>query len=125
MDKLRKAQRQGHTENHQFQRQVNRSQQLIDNQERKLVAELKVAAKRGDKSSCTILAKQIHSLQCQRRRNLGLSAHMNALQTKQDSLVSTVKLGGTIQSMTQCAEKVNKVCWNLQLFYLFLINLKT
>lgn len=85
------------------QRELERDRGQLDRQEKQLEGEIKRAAKRGDKQTATVLAKQLVKLRQQRAKSHGLSAQITAtgyqMKTMQSSMSMAKAMGQTAKTM--------------------------
>lgn len=81
--------------------QLDRQVRSIRNEEEKVKRTLKQAALKGDKDTCTILAKEIvHSRKAVTRIYL-TKAHLNSVQLQMKNQLATLRVAGSLEKSTE------------------------
>ncbi|XP_003387816.1 PREDICTED: charged multivesicular body protein 2b-like [Amphimedon queenslandica] len=91
-------------------RELERDRGQLERQEKQLEAEIKKAAKRGDKHTATVLAKQLVKLRQQKTKSYGLSATITAtghqMKAMQSQVAMTKAMGQTSKAMASMNKQV-------------------
>jgi charged multivesicular body protein 2B len=90
------------------QRDVDRSQRDVEKQEKVLEAEIKKAAKAGNKSLCTIYAKQLVQLRKQKSRIATAGSHISGVSSQTKVIQSNQKIASVVASTTKAMGVVNR-----------------
>lgn len=81
--------------------QLDRQVRAIKNEEEKVKRALKQAAAKGDRDTCTILAKEIvHSRKATNRIYL-TKAHLNSVQLQMKNQLATLRVAGSLAKSTE------------------------
>ena len=89
------------------QRELAREVQRLEREERKLIADIKKAAKRGDKRTTGTLAKSLVRLRKQKERMVGASAQMGAVNNRIATQAATRSSAEALASATQAMKVSN------------------
>ncbi|XP_033095943.1 charged multivesicular body protein 2b-like [Anneissia japonica] len=90
------------------QRDLERDRGKLEREEKKLEMEIKKAAKRGDKQTCTILAKQLVNMRKTKTRSYGASAKVTAVKTQAKTMQSTKAMATAMGNTTKAMGAMNK-----------------
>ncbi len=90
-------------------RDVDRDRTKLEREEKKLEMEIKKAAKAGNKSACTVLAKQLVQLRKQKQRTLVASSQITAAGYTAKAMGANVKIAEAMGETTKTMGKMNKV----------------
>jgi charged multivesicular body protein 2B len=89
-------------------RELERDRGGLDRQEKQLEAEIKKAAKRGDKQAATIYAKQLVRMRQQKAKSLGLSSTITSTGHRMQVMQSQAKMAGAMGSTAKTMAAVNQ-----------------
>jgi charged multivesicular body protein 3 len=81
----------------------------IDQEEAKVKKSLKEAAKRGDKTVCTMLAKEIVHSRKTKDRLITSKAQLNSIAMQLQHQVAQVKIAGSLKKSTDIMKMVNRL----------------
>ncbi|XP_066249794.1 charged multivesicular body protein 3 [Euwallacea similis] len=84
-------------EGYQLDRQIN----SIKREEEKVKRSLKEAAKKGDKDTCTILAKEILRARKAINKIYTSKAHLNSVMLQMKNQLATLRVAGSLQKSTE------------------------
>jgi len=90
------------------QRDVERTKRDLEKQEKLLEAEIKKAAKLGQKSACTIYAKQLVQLRKQKARFMTAGSQISAVSNHAKVMQANTKLASAVASTTKTMSAVNR-----------------
>ncbi|CAL8101623.1 unnamed protein product [Calicophoron daubneyi] len=90
------------------QRELTRDQQNLDREEKRLESEIKKSAAKGDRETCTVLAKQLINVRKQRQRTVGFNAKLTTIKSQQRIAASTATMGKVMDSTANTMKKMNK-----------------
>lgn len=89
------------------QRELTRDRNALDRQEKQLEAEIKKAAKLGNKQAATVLAKQLLALRKQKNKNLAVNSKITAIGFQAQSMHSSAKMAGAMATTSKTMASVN------------------
>lgn len=89
-------------------RELDHDRHQLDRQEKQLESEIKKAAKRGDKKTAGVYAKQLVRLRQQRAKSLGLSAQITATGHQMTTMQSQAKMAAAMGSTASAMAATNK-----------------
>ncbi|CEM22760.1 unnamed protein product [Vitrella brassicaformis CCMP3155] len=90
-------------------RGIDRSIRSIDFEERKVVAEIKAAAKRNDVQSCKVLAKEVVRSRNAKTRLNESKAHMNSVAMSLQSNLATMRMADHLKTSTDVMQSMSKL----------------
>ncbi|XP_023234029.1 charged multivesicular body protein 2b-like [Centruroides sculpturatus] len=90
------------------QRDLDRDKRDLDRQEKQLELEIKKAAKRGDKTTCTILAKQLVQVRKQKTRNITAGSKILGVSAQTKSIQANASLASAMSKTSKTMAAVNK-----------------
>ncbi|XP_067118763.1 charged multivesicular body protein 2b [Centruroides vittatus] len=90
------------------QRDLDRDKRDLDRQEKQLELEIKKAAKRGDKTTCTILAKQLVQVRKQKTRNITAGSKILGVSAQTKSIQANAGLASAMSKTSKTMAAVNK-----------------
>ncbi|KAF6035706.1 hypothetical protein EB796_005990 [Bugula neritina] len=90
-------------------RDLARDRSGLERQEKLLEQQIKQAAKRGDKQSCTILAKQLVNLRKTRTKSVATGARIQAIGNQSKVMNSNMKMAEAMGTTTKTMQQMNKV----------------
>ncbi|TPX49198.1 hypothetical protein SeMB42_g01319 [Synchytrium endobioticum] len=93
----------------QQERELERRIRSIDSEEAKVKRDIKAAAKRGDKTSCMTLAKEVVNARKAKERMYTSKAQMNSIIMQLQQQVAMIKVAGNIQKSAELMKLVNKL----------------
>lgn len=96
-------------------RSLDREKRAMERDQEKLKAEIKAAAKRGDKKTVQILAKSLVNLQKQSERMVKQKSTNTSIQYQTKAVANNVKLVGHMQKQTSMMGQMNKMMPTKQL----------
>ena len=92
-------------------RDLERDRTQFERQEKQLEKEIKAAAKKGDKSTCAVLAKQLVNLRKNKARSHQFSAQINGvgmqMKAMQSQQTMAIAMGKTSKIMTSMNKQMN------------------
>ncbi|KAJ3130458.1 Vacuolar protein-sorting-associated protein 24 [Nowakowskiella sp. JEL0407] len=91
------------------ERELDRQIRGIDNEEAKVKKTLKQAAKKGDRTVCTMLAKEIVRSRKAKDRLYTSKAQLNSISMNLQQSLATVKMVGTLKKSTEIMKLVNNL----------------
>ncbi|KAI3655609.1 hypothetical protein MP638_006096 [Amoeboaphelidium occidentale] len=91
------------------ERQLDRQIRGIEQEEAKVKRSLKEAAKRGDKSICTSLAKEIVHSRKAKDRIITSKAQLNSITLQLQQQMAQVKIAGSLKKSTEIMKMVNRL----------------
>eukprot|EP00619_Florenciella_sp_RCC1007_P011160 CAMPEP_0205906176 /NCGR_PEP_ID=MMETSP1325-20131115/1791_1 /ASSEMBLY_ACC=CAM_ASM_000708 /TAXON_ID=236786 /ORGANISM="Florenciella sp., Strain RCC1007" /LENGTH=224 /DNA_ID=CAMNT_0053272169 /DNA_START=205 /DNA_END=879 /DNA_ORIENTATION=- len=89
------------------QRDIEREIAGLDRQEKQLVAEIKVAAKKNQEKTVRILAKQVVQLRNQREKMIGMKAHVGAVGMQASTMAATAGAVNAVGAASKAIGAVN------------------
>ena len=92
-------------EGYNLDRQIN----AIKREEAKVTRSLKEAAKKGDKESCQILAKELINSRKAVTKLYTAKANLNSVQMQMKSQLATVKVAGTLQTSAEVMKSMSQL----------------
>lgn len=92
-------------EQNQLERQINQ----IKRQEEKVAVSLKQAAKKGDKESCLILAKEVVRARKAVNKMHSSKARINSVQMQMENQLAVVRITGALEKSTQIMTQMQKL----------------
>lgn len=92
-------------EQNNIERQINK----IKREEAKVGASLKAAAKKGDKDSCRILAKEVVRSRKAVNKMYSSKARINSVQLQMENQMAVVKVTGQLEKSTQVMTAMQKL----------------
>lgn len=92
-------------EGYQLDRQIN----SIKREEEKVKRSLKEAAKKGDKDTCTILAKEIIRARKAINKIYTSKAHMNSVMLQMKNQLATLRVAGSLQKSTEVMQAMQSL----------------
>jgi len=92
-------------EGYNLDRQIN----AIKREEAKVTRSLKEAAKKGDKESCHILAKELINSRKAVTKLYTAKANLNSVQMQMKSQLATVKVAGTLQTSAEVMKSMSQL----------------
>ncbi|XP_059488507.1 charged multivesicular body protein 2b [Neocloeon triangulifer] len=93
----------------QVGRSLDRDLNQLDREENKLKADIKKAARDGDKTTCTVLAKQLVQLRKQKQKNLLAKGKVMSVGVHAKTMAANVKVAGALKTTTKTMANMNKV----------------
>lgn len=81
--------------------QLDRQVRAIKNEEEKVKRSMKQAAAKGDKDTCTILAKEIVRSRKATNRIYTTKAHLNSVQLQMKNQLATLRVAGALSKSTE------------------------
>lgn len=90
------------------QRDVDRTKRDLEKQEKVLEAEIKKAAKAGNKSVCTVYAKQLVQLRKQKERIATAGSHITGVSSQTKVMQANQKLASAVASTAKTMSTVNR-----------------
>lgn len=91
------------------ERDLQRDRNALERQEKQLEMEIKQAAKRGDKQTATILAKQLVNLRKQKTRSHAASSKITSVGMQAKGMASQVKMAEAMKDTTKVMGDMNKM----------------
>jgi len=91
------------------ERELARDRNALERQEKQLEMDIKAAAKRGDKQTATILAKQLVNLRKQKTRSHAASSKITAVGMQAKGMASQVKMAEAMKDTTKVMGNMNKM----------------
>jgi charged multivesicular body protein 3 len=92
-------------EGYNLDRQIN----AIKREEAKVTKSLKEAAKKGDKETCNILAKELVNSRKAVTKLYTAKANLNSVQMQMKSQLATVKVAGTLQTSAEVMKSMSQL----------------
>uniref|UniRef100_A0A069DQ93 Putative vacuolar sorting protein vps24 n=1 Tax=Panstrongylus megistus TaxID=65343 RepID=A0A069DQ93_9HEMI len=92
-------------ENSQLDRQIR----SIQREEEKVKRSLKEAAKKGDKTVCTILAKEVLRARKAVNKIYTSKAHLNSIQMQMKNQLATLRVCGSLQKSTEVMQSMQRL----------------
>ncbi|XP_030762526.1 charged multivesicular body protein 3 [Sitophilus oryzae] len=92
-------------EGYQLDRQIN----SIKREEEKVKRSLKEAAKKGDKDTCTILAKEILRARKAVNKIYTSKAHINSVMLQMKNQLATLRVAGSLQKSTEVMQAMQSL----------------
>lgn len=89
------------------QRDLQRQRVQLENDERRLVMEIKKAAKRGSDAETRILAKQLVQVRKSKEKLLAMNAQLGAVKTKTTMMAATETQATAIKNTTKAMKSAN------------------
>jgi charged multivesicular body protein 2B len=89
-------------------RELERDRGGLERQERQLEAEIKKAAKRGDRQAAAVYAKQLVRMRQQKAKSMGLSSTITSTGHRMQVMQSQAKMAGVMGSTAKTMAAVNK-----------------
>lgn len=90
------------------QRDLDRERGQLERDEKKIISDIRAAAKRGNQGETRILAKQLVQLRTGKNRLLSTKAQLGAIKTKTTLMATTHTMAQTMQTATKSMAKANK-----------------
>jgi len=91
------------------QRNLERERTDLDRTEKKLEADIKLAAKQGNKQAVAVLAKQLVNLRKQKTKTYAVGSKMQAIGTQGKMMHSNMKMADAMGTTTKSMVAMNKV----------------
>jgi len=91
------------------QRDLERERTDLDRTEKKLEADIKLAAKQGNKQAVAVLAKQLVNLRKQKTKTYAVGSKMQAIGTQGKMMHSNMKMADAMGTTTKSMVAMNKV----------------
>ncbi|GAB1605038.1 charged multivesicular body protein 2b-like [Argonauta hians] len=91
------------------QRELARDRTALERQEKQLEADIKKAAKEGNKQVAAILAKQLLALRKQKNKNMMVGSRVQAIGNQQKMIHSNMKMANAMGTTTKTMTDMNKV----------------
>merc|ERR1712002_1112695 len=91
------------------ERELARDRNALERQEKQLELDIKAAAKRGDKQTASILAKQLVNLRKQKTRSHAASSKITAVGMQAKGMASQVKMAEAMKDTTKVMGNMNKM----------------
>ncbi|XP_013411003.1 charged multivesicular body protein 2b [Lingula anatina] len=91
------------------QRDLERDRGQLEKQEKQIEIEIKKAAKRGDKQTATILAKQLVQLRKQKTKSFAVGSRIQGVGHQTKMMHSNMKMANAMGSTTKAMQSMNKV----------------
>lgn len=88
---------------------MDRQVRAIRNEEEKVKRSLKQAAAKGDKDTCTILAKEIVNSRKATNRIYSSKAHLNSIQLQMKNQLATLRVAGSLQKSTEVMQAMQNL----------------
>lgn len=88
---------------------MDRQVRAIRNEEEKVKRTLKQAAAKGDKETCTILAKEIVNSRKATNRIYMSKAHLNSIQLQMKNQLATLRVAGSLQQSTEVMQAMQNL----------------
>lgn len=89
--------------------QLDRQVRAIRNEEEKVKRSLKQAATKGDKDTCTILAKEIVRSRKATNRIYTTKAHLNSVQLQMKNQLATLRVAGALSKSTEVMQAMQNL----------------
>lgn len=89
--------------------QLDRQIRSIKNEEDKVKRTLKQAASKGDKDTCTILAKEIVRSRKATNRIYMTKAHLNSIQLQMKNQLATLRVAGSLSKSTEVMQAMQNL----------------
>lgn len=89
--------------------QLDRQVRAIQREEDKVKKTLKQAAAKGDKDTCTILAKEIVRARKAVNRIYTSKAHLNSVQLQMKNQLATLRVAGALQKSTEVMQAMQNL----------------
>lgn len=89
--------------------QLDRQVRSIRNEEEKVKRSLKQAASKGDKDTCTILAKEIVRSRKATNRIYMTKAHLNSVQLQMKNQLATLRVAGSLSKSTEVMQAMQNL----------------
>jgi len=91
------------------ERELARDRGALERQEKQLEADIKKAAKRGDRQTATVLAKQLVNLRKQMTRSHAASSKIMGVGMQSKGMASQVKMADAMKSTTKVMTNMNQI----------------
>jgi len=91
------------------ERELQRDRNALERQEKQLELEIKQAAKRGDKQTATILAKQLVNLRKQKTRSHAASSKITSVGMQAKGMASQMKMAEAMKDTTKVMGNMNRM----------------
>lgn len=88
---------------------MDRQVRAIRNEEEKVKRTLKQAAAKGDKETCTILAKEIVNSRKATNRIYMSKAHLNSIQLQMKNQLATLRVAGSLEKSTEVMQAMQNL----------------
>lgn len=88
---------------------MDRQIRSIQREEDKVKVTLKQAAKKGDRDTCTILAKEIVRSRKATTRIYTTKAHLNSVQMQMKNQLATLRVAGSLQKSTEVMQAMQRM----------------
>lgn len=88
---------------------MDRQVRAIKNEEEKVKRSLKQAASKGDKDTCTILAKEIVRSRKATNRIYTTKAHLNSVQLQMKNQLATLRVAGALSKSTEVMQAMQNL----------------
>uniref|UniRef100_A0A1B6F0T6 EOG090X0EF4 n=2 Tax=Proconiini TaxID=565685 RepID=A0A1B6F0T6_9HEMI len=89
--------------------QLDRQIRSIQREEEKVKRSLKEAAKKGDKSVCIILAKEVIRARKAITKIHTSKAHLNSIQLQMKNQLATLRVSGSLQKSTEVMQSIQRL----------------
>ncbi|XP_065348801.1 charged multivesicular body protein 2b-B [Cloeon dipterum] len=93
----------------QVGRSLDRDKNQLDREENKLKADIKKAAQSGDKTTCTILAKQLVQLRKQKQKSMHAKGKVMSVGVHAKTMAANIKVAGALKTTTKTMSSMNRV----------------
>lgn len=88
---------------------MDRQVRAIRNEEEKVKRSLKQAAAKGDRETCTILAKEIVNSRKATNRIYMSKAHLNSIQLQMKNQLATLRVAGSLEKSTEVMQAMQNL----------------
>ncbi|XP_039287599.1 charged multivesicular body protein 3 [Nilaparvata lugens] len=89
--------------------QLDRQIRAIQREEEKVKRSLKEAAKKGDKSVCIVLAKEVVRARKAINKIYTSKAHLNSIQMQMKNQLATLRVAGSLQKSTEVMQAMQRL----------------
>jgi charged multivesicular body protein 2A len=89
-------------------REIDRERVKIENQQKKVIAEIKKLAKQGQLSSAKVLAKDLVRMRSQVTKMYAMRSQLQSVEMQMATMKSTAVLGESLQGVTRAMVAMNK-----------------
>ncbi|RZF43266.1 hypothetical protein LSTR_LSTR001527 [Laodelphax striatellus] len=89
--------------------QLDRQIRAIQREEEKVKRSLKEAAKKGDKSVCIVLAKEVIRARKAINKIYTSKAHLNSIQMQMKNQLATLRVAGSLQKSTEVMQAMQRL----------------
>jgi len=89
-------------------RELDREKQQLSMQEKKLIAEIKTMAKKGQMNSCKILAKDLVRTRKHQQKFMEMRCQLQGVNLRMQTMKSTESMSSAMKGVTQVMVRMNK-----------------